>query len=157
MKQLCSYLCACGKEIEAKTYLENNLRDLLSAQIDNEGKQVLEMDRVQNRNYSNFNLSILVNLCIMSASLGVNVWNYEDGEGRGSIKKAMKYLCYYYNHPEEWTFSDETSNNPAITRKWLQAGVEIYDDELLSITMNDINPYTSLSIPDYTSLPSRLY
>jgi hypothetical protein len=157
MKQLCSYLYACGKEIEARTYLENNLRDLLSVQIDSTGNQILEMDRTINSNYSNFNLAMLVNLCIMSTSLGVDVWNYEDSEGGGSIKKAMKYLCYYYNHPEEWTFSDETSNNPAITRKWLQAGVEIYDDELLSSTMNGINPYTSLSMPDYISLPPRLY
>ena len=154
MKQLCSYLCVCGKQDEAKIYLENNLRNLLSAQIDDEGKQVLEMDRVQNRNYSNFNLSMLINLCIISKSLGINVWNYEDGEGKGSIKKAMKYLCYYYNHPEEWTFSDEMSNNPAITRKWLQAGVEIYDDELLSSTMSLITPYTPLSMPDYVCLPS---
>jgi hypothetical protein len=157
MKQLCSYLCACGKEIEARAYLKNNLRELLSVQIDSTGNQILEMDRAINRNYSNFNLGMLVNLCIMSASLGVDVWNYENSEGRGSIKKAMRYLCYYYNHPEEWTFSDETSNNPAVTRKWLQAGVEIYDDELLSSTMNNINPYTPLSMPDYLSLPSRLY
>jgi hypothetical protein len=157
MKQLCSYLCACGKEVEAKNYLESNLRNLLSAQIDNEGKQVLEMDRVHNKHYGNFNLGILVNLCIISNSLGVNVWDYEDSEGRGSIKKAMKYLCYYYNHPEEWTFSDETSNNPAVTRRWLQAGVEVYDDELLSNTMGLINPYTSLAMTDYISLPSRVY
>lgn len=157
MKQLCSYLCACGKEVEARTYLENNLRDLLSAQIDSDGKQVLEMNRVHNKHYGNFNLGILVNLCIISNSLGFNVWHYEDGEGKGSIKKAMKYLSYYYNHPEEWTFSDEKSSNPAVTRRWLQAGVEIYDDKLLYDTMSIITPYTSESMTDYISLPSRLY
>jgi hypothetical protein len=157
MKQLCSYLCACGKEVEAKTYLENNLRNLLSTQIDNEGKQVLEMDRVHNKHYSNFNLGILVNLCIISNSLGFNVWDHEDSEGKGSVKKAMKYLSYYYNHPEEWTFSDEKSNNPAVTRRWLQAGVEVYDDKLLYDTMSIIAPYTPESMTDYISLPSRLY
>lgn len=157
MKQLCSYLCACGKEVEAKNYLESNLRNFLSAQIDAEGKQVLEMDRVHNKHYSNFNLAILVSLCIMSNSLGVNVWGYEDSEGKGSIKKAMKYLCHYHLHPEEWAFSDETSNNPAVTRRWLQAGVEIYDDKLLYDTMSIITPYTSESMNDYISLPARLY
>jgi hypothetical protein len=92
MKQLCSYLCFCGKQDEAKIYLENNLRNLLSAQIDIDGKQVLEMDRVQNRHYSNFNLTLLVNLATIAKSLGVDVWNYEDSECKGSIRKAMKYL-----------------------------------------------------------------
>jgi hypothetical protein len=154
VKQLCSYLCACGKEVEARTYLENNVRALLSAQIDSDGKQVLEMDRVKNRHYSNFNLGMLVELATMSNSLGINIWNYEDTDGRGSIKKAMKYLCYYYLHPEEWTTSGETANNPAMTRKWLQGGVEMYDDQVLIDVYQQVKIYNFTSIPDYITLPS---
>jgi len=153
MKQLCSYLCACGKEVEAKTYLENNLTALLSAQIDNDGKQVLEMDRVKNRHYSNFNLTLLVNLATIANSLGINVWNYEDSEGKGSIKKAMKYLAYYYLHPTEWTTSDET-NNSAMTRSWLQAGVELYDDQILQDVFREVKIYNFTSVPDYITLPN---
>jgi hypothetical protein len=154
MKQLCSYLCACGKEIEAKTYLENNLKDLLSAQIDNEGKQVLEINRVKNRHYSNFNLTLLVNLAIIANSLGINVWNYEDSEGKGSIKKAMKYLAYYYLHPTEWTTSDE-ANNSAMTRSWLQFGVELYDDQILFDVFKEVKIYNFINITDYICLPTR--
>jgi hypothetical protein len=153
MKQLCSYLCACGKEVEARTYLESNLTSLLSAQIDVDGKQVLEMNRVKNRHYSNFNLILLVNLATIANSLGINVWNYEDSEGKGSIKKAMKYLAYYYANPAEWTTSDET-NNSAMTRSWLQAGVELYDDQILQDVFREVKIYNFTSVPDYISLPN---
>ncbi len=153
MKQLCSYLCACGKEVEARTYLEHNLRALLSAQIDSDGKQVLEMDRVKNRHYSNFNLTLLVNLSTIANSLGINVWNYEDETGRGSIKKAMKYLAYYYLHPAEWTTSDE-QNNSAMTRSWLQAGVELYNDQILQDVFKEVKIYNFTSVPDYIALPN---
>jgi len=153
MKQLCSYLCACGKQDEAKTYLENNLTALLSTQIDSDGKQILEMNRVQNRHYSNFNLTLLVNLATIANSLGINVWNYEDSEGKGSIKKAMKYLAYYYLHPSEWTTSDE-ANSSAMTRSWLQAGVELYDDQILQDVFREVKIYNFTSVPDYITLPN---
>jgi len=89
----------------------------------------------------------------MSNSLGINIWNYEDTDGRGSIKKAMKYLCYYYLHPEEWKTSEETANNPAMTRKWLQAGVELYDDKILQDVFREVKIYNFTSVPDYISLP----
>jgi hypothetical protein len=154
VKQLCSYLCFCGKQDEAKAYLEENLKDLLSAQIDGDGKQVLEMERVKNKHYSNFNLTLLVDLATISNSLGVNVWDYEDAEGKGSIKKAMKYMCHYHLHPEEWTASDENSSNPAAVRKWLQAGSEIYDDQILSETMRQVAPYTPVHMQSYVFVPS---
>lgn len=153
MKQLCSYLCACGKEVEARTYLENNLTALLSSQIDNDGKQVLEMNRVKNRHYSNFNLTLLVNLATIANSLGINVWNYEDETGKGSIKKAMKYLAHYYLHPSEWTTSDE-ANNSAMTRSWLQFGVELYDDQILQDVFREVKIYNFTSVTDYINLPN---
>jgi hypothetical protein len=152
VKQLCCYLCSCGKEVEARTYLENNLTALLSAQIDTDGKQVLEMNRVKNRHYSNFNLTLLVNLATIANSLGINVWNYEDSEGKGSIKKAMRYLAYYYLNPTEWTTSNE-QNNSAMTRAWLQAGVELYDDQILQNVFREVKIYNFTSVPDYITLP----
>ena len=153
IKQLCCYLCACGKQDEAKIYLENNLRNLLSAQIDIDGKQVLEMDRVQNRHYSNFNLILLVNLATIAKSLDVDIWNYQDENGKGSIRKAMNYLCNFYLHPEEWTFSNET-NNSAMTRSWLQIGIELYDDQILQDVFKEVKIYNFTSVPDYIALPN---
>jgi len=154
VKQLCSYLCACGKQDEAKNYLENNLRALLSAQIDSDGKQVLEMDRVQNRHYGNFNLILLVNLATISKSLGVDIWDYQDENGKGSIRKAMNYLCNFYLNPEQWTTSNE-QNNSAMTRSWLQFGVELYDDQILQDVFKEVKIYNFTNVQDYICLPTR--
>jgi len=125
----------------------------LSAQIDIDGKQVLEMDRVQNRHYSNFNLILLVNLATIAKSLDVDIWNYQDENGKGSIRKAMNYLCNFYLHPEEWTFSNET-NNSAMTRSWLQIGIELYDDQILQDVFKEVKIYNFTSVPDYIALPN---
>jgi hypothetical protein len=153
-------LCFCGKKEEAKNYLENNIRDLLSAQIDSEGKQVLEMQRVKNRHYINFNITMLNRLAKISKSLGIDIWNYEDENGRGSIKKAMKYMCHFYLNPEEWNTSDEINdiNMLVSTRLWLKDGVKLYDDLILHQTyelvkMNVGNNDNVIIIPDYISLP----
>jgi hypothetical protein len=153
MRQLCSYLCASGKMDEAKEYLENNVRDVLSAQIDADGKQILELNRAQPKHYSNFNLTLLVGLATMSNSLGINIWNYEDTNGKGNIRKAMNYLCHCYLNPEEWTFSNE-QNNPAMTRSWLQAGVTLYSDPILEEVFKLVKIYNFISVQDHISLPN---
>jgi hypothetical protein len=160
VSQLCSYLCFCGKKEEAKNYLENNIKNLLSAQIDSEGKQVLEMQRVKNRHYCNFNITMLSRLAKISKSLGINIWNYEDENGRGSIKKAMKYMCHFYLNPEEWNTSDEINDVTMLvsTRLWLKDGVELYDDLILHQTYELVKMNVSnnnvIIIPNFISLPS---
>jgi len=154
VNQLCSYLYFCGKQSEAKSYLENNVRDLLSAQIDSEGKQPLEMDRVKSRHYSSFNLTLLVRMAKISNSLGVNVWNYEDENGRGSIRKAMKYLCQCYENPQEWTASNE-ENDPSITKHFLRDGVILYDDSIIHDVYKKVDLYDRHThLHEYLCLPS---
>lgn len=154
ISQLCSYLYYCGKQSEAKAYLENNVRNLLSAQIDSEGKQPLEMDRAKSRHYSSFNLTLLIRLAKISNSLGVNVWNYEDENGRGSIRKAMKYLCECYANPQKWTASDE-ENDPIITRHFLNDGVILYSNNIIHEIYEKVKiDERNRNLHDYLCLPN---
>jgi hypothetical protein len=146
-------LTFCGKESEAKAYLEANLKGLLSAQIDDEGKQMLEMSRVKSKHYGNFNLVLLVRLAKISKSLGVDVWNYQDDEGRGSIRKAMNYMADCYVDPGKWTFSDE-ENDPIITRSWIKDGVVLYDDPVLIDVHDKVRVRNFTNVPDFVSLPN---
>jgi hypothetical protein len=154
MKQLCSYLCFCGKTQEAVTYLENNIGALLSAQIDVDGRQVLEMERTRSRHYSDFNLQLLVELAAISNSLGVDMWNYKDENGRGSIQQAMRFMCYYYQNPTQWNTSTE-ERNASMTRTWLQYGVEVYkEDQQLADVYNIVSFRNFIWVPDYICLPN---
>lgn len=154
VKQLCSYLCFCGKIQEAKNYLEDNVRNMLSAQIDVDGRQVLEMDRTRSRHYSDFNLQLLVELAAISNSLGVNIWNYKDENGRGSIQQAMRFMCYYYQNPTKWNMSTE-EKSAAMTRTWLQVGVKVYKEDQQLADVNNIVSFPNfIWVPDYICLPS---
>jgi hypothetical protein len=138
INQLASYLVFCGKEAEAKTYLENTVWNLLSSQINSEGEQVLEMQRATPRHYSNFNLTLLMTLGKICNSLGINIWNYEDANGCGNIKKAMLYVV----DPGNWGNSNEV-DSPIMKRSWLKDGVSLYDDPSLS------SAYDSIKVPNF--------
>lgn len=138
VNQLASYLVFCDKEVEAKSYLENTVWNLLSSQINDEGEQILEMERSTPRHYSNFNLILLMTLGKICHSLGINIWNYEDANGCGNIKKAMLYVV----DPGNWGNSNE-SDNPIMKRLWLKDGISLYNDPALS------SVYDSVKVPNF--------
>lgn len=153
VNQLCSYLCFCGKSNEARTYLENNVYSLLSAQINSEGNQILEMDRAINKHYSNFNLTLLFTLAKICKSLGLDIYNYMDNNGQGSMQKAAHYLSYYYLNPSEWSWSSE-ANDPVSTKAWVKDAVVVYDDVLLQQVYDQVKHYDSKNILHTVSLPN---
>jgi hypothetical protein len=149
MNQLASYLVFCGKESEAKAYLEANVGNLLSAQINSEGEQVLEMERAIPRHYSNFNLILLMRLVKICNSLGIDIKNYEDSKGCGSIKKAMLYMV----DPGNWGNSNEP-NDPIMTRLWIRDGISLYNDPVLSSSYDSIKISNFFDVMDYACSPS---
>lgn len=154
INQLCSYLFFCGKSDEAKNYLDANLKNLLVTQIDNNGKQELEMNRSKNKHYSNFNLVLLMRLAKISKSLGIDVWNYQDENGRGSIRKAMNYLAYYHLNPKEWPASAEDNETTSTTRSWIKDGVALYKDDVLIKVYEQTKVHNFINVTDFISLPN---
>ena len=140
MLQLASYLYAAGKQEEAKSYLKANVKEVLSRQIASDGSQPLEMERVTKLQYCNFNLILLCNLAKICSNLGVDIWDYSDSQGCGSIKNAMIYMCDMYMNPDKWTFTDE-KNNSSITRGWLENGVSLYNDQILHDAYKQVKIY----------------
>ena len=154
--QLAAYLCGAGRSAEAVTYLNNNVPNILYNQINEEGLQVLEMDRVANRHYSNFNLFLLCELAKISQSLNIDIWNYVDEGGRGSIKNAMKYMCGFANDTVAWPFSEEKYNS-AMTRKFLESGAMVYDDYLIINTYKPIKMIDTYAfLEEYLTIPSNI-
>lgn len=153
MCQLAAYLCGSGNEEEAKNYLESNVKQVLSKQITSDGQQVLEMERVPKMQYCNYNLVLLCALAKICYSLGINIWDYEDDQGCGSIRKAMIYMSSMYLNPEKWTFTKEY-NNSAMTRTWLVNGVSIYDDQILHDAYNQVKAY-NFNVFEHTYIPDR--
>jgi hypothetical protein len=149
-KQLISYLCLAGRVEEAKEYISNNVKELLSKQINSDGLQVQELDRNRNRHYCNYNLALLCDLAKMCCNLGYNIWNYEDENGCGSIRKAMLHTANLYE--KDWEYSDEKSSDPT-TRGWLYSGVYVYDDPLFLNLFQKVKLNKNY-LPEYISRPT---
>ena len=145
MTQLMSYLCAAGREQEAVAYMSSNVKDVLGRQIDPDGQQPLELDRVAKKHYCTFNLSLLCNLAKVCSSLGMDIWDYSDEQGRGSIRQAMRYMSEIYIDPSKWTLTSE-GNNSATTRAWLESGCSVYGDQVMQEAFKSVKIHNFLNV-----------
>ena len=154
--QRVAYLCAAGERDNAIAYLNSRVPALLDAQIDAEGKQALEMSRVTNRRYCEFNLTLLCRLATMASNLGVDLWNHVGDNGVGSIKTAMLYMAQFVTPDAVWPFSPETLNS-ASSREWLRYGIAMYDDPTLLSAYAMVRMYGITSLPNYITTPPGQY
>lgn len=150
IKQLIAYLYLAGRVDEAKEYISNNVKELLIKQINSDGLQVQELDRNRSRHYCNYNLALLCDLAKICYNLGYNIWNYEDEDGCGSIRKAMLHTANLYE--KDWNYSDEKSSDPT-TRGWLYSGVCVYDDILLLNLLQKVKLNKNY-LPEYITRPT---
>jgi hypothetical protein len=150
-KQLISYLCLAGRTQEAKEYISNNIKELLSNQINSTGLQFREIDRVKNRHYCDYNLSLLCELAKICYNLNYDIWNYQDDNGCGSIKKAMLFMASFYEN--DWEYSDEKNTNDPMTRGWLYSGVYVYEDPIFLNLFKKIK-LNKEYLPEYISRPT---
>jgi hypothetical protein len=150
LKQLIAYLCLAGRVDEAKEYISNNIKELLIKQIDSNGLQVQELNRVKSRHYCDYNLALLCDLAKICFNLGYNIWNHEDKNGCGSIRKAMLHAANLYE--KDWEYSDERASDP-MTRGWLYSGVYVYDDPLLLNLFEKVKINKNY-LPEYISRPT---
>lgn len=103
--------------------------------IDADGHMPEEVRREANGIwYTYFSLAPLTASCwIVYNTTGENLFTLQEGDK--SIKKALDYLLYYHQHPQEWTwFKNPNTGNPAAaTGFWpanlFEAMQGIYKDE----------------------------
>ncbi len=79
----------------------------ISAQVQPDGSQPLELERTKSWHYSLMNMGILVNLALLGERVDLDLWNYVDGEGRG-IRTAIDFLLPYSLNEKEWRWKQIT-------------------------------------------------
>jgi Alginate lyase len=88
--------------------LAHNLALEDKARIDNQikpdGRQPLEIARVDGLGYCVFNVEAQLGVAKLSSSLGVDLWHYTSPNG-GSIPKALAFLKAYNDDPSKWKTS----------------------------------------------------
>ncbi|MCX6136440.1 MAG: alginate lyase family protein [Ignavibacteriales bacterium] len=93
-----------GKEDVAKKILEEAKRKRIGLQIEQDGKQPLELARTKSWGYSNYNLKALLHLALLGDHVGVNLWNYQSATG-GSIRRAIEFLLPFVKNPRQWHYT----------------------------------------------------
>jgi hypothetical protein len=124
--QLICYLYGSGDTELSKDILQTNIYKILSTQIDEHGNQINEITREYPIHYCNFNLDIITKLMIVSQNLGIDISNYEDKSGRGSILKAMIKAAELINNTN--ILSEINNNQYAIS--WINIASNIYKENL---------------------------
>ena len=78
----------------------------LMIQIDEEGKMPAELTRTMSYSYSIFNLTHIVDYCLLQESIG----NHFYKKNCESINKAIIYLQQFIDHQESWQYQEISSD-----------------------------------------------
>jgi hypothetical protein len=102
--QVINFELFTGDNTEANKELEN-VKDLIASQIEPDGTQPLELNRTKSFNYSVFNLQAFFLLTEMGKNSGVDLYNYQTGDGR-SIRKALDFIAPYTDTTKKWPYKE---------------------------------------------------
>lgn len=93
------YALFTGDPILARTTVNEFAKLRLFPQIEPDGRQPRELERTNGLSYSNYNLSLIMDMCAIGHTLGIDVYNSVSTDGR-CIAKALKYLASFIGKPQ---------------------------------------------------------
>ena len=125
--QTATFALFLGKTSLAKNILETATQKRIAFQIEPDGRQPLELERTKAWSYSIGNLDGLMQLARLGESVGVDLWNFQTGDGR-SIRKALEYL-YPFGAGEKWKYQQLGEWQPQLLLPLMQRAAEHYKDE----------------------------
>jgi len=96
--QATRYAIFVGKEDIARKYCNEFSPRRLFTQIEPDGSQPLELARTTALGYSTFNLTHILDMCLLAKSLNIDLYHSKSSDGR-SISKALEFLTQYVGKP----------------------------------------------------------
>ncbi len=97
-----------GQDAFVDEVLRGRLTQTLEDHIEPDGAQPRELKRTKPFSYSVFNLMAWSRLAMIAETRGIDLWNHQSPDGRGSIRTAFEYLLPYARGEEEMT--DDPAN-----------------------------------------------
>lgn len=83
-------------------YVVGHYRQLTPNQIDAGGVLVKEIGRTKSLDYATYAANAIIQVAEIARHHGVDLYNYQAADGRGSIHKAMRWLAPYVKTPSTW-------------------------------------------------------
>ncbi len=118
-----------GKYDAAKKIMEEAKEKRIKVQIEDDGKQPLELARTKSWNYSCMNLSAFMHLALLAEKVNVDLWNYQASNG-GSIRKALDYLLPFALNFDKWEYKQISKFEKENLIILLSVAKRKYDKEL---------------------------
>lgn len=89
-----------GRDDDARRFAEED-RARIAAQFAEDGSQPKELTRTDSLHYSAFNLEAQLQVAILAAPLGVDLWRFQGPKGSG-LQKGLAFLRPFNDAPEKW-------------------------------------------------------
>ncbi|HEX2950334.1 MAG TPA: alginate lyase family protein [Armatimonadota bacterium] len=101
--QVAGFAFFIGKNDIARDVLTSCTSTRFATQILPDGSQPHELQRTLSFNYSVFNLTAMVNLAVMGARLGPDLWHFHTTDGR-CLQRAFDWLLPFLYGRRPWTY-----------------------------------------------------
>jgi Alginate lyase len=88
----------------AKNLLTDFRDKRIAAQIQPDGRQARELARTRAWDYAIFNLEAMFNAASMAEKLGIDLWNYQSGDG-ASIRRDLDWLVPFAVGESKWSYT----------------------------------------------------
>ena len=125
--QAASYALFSGDRDIAREILEAVPEARIITQIEPDGRQPLELRRTKPYGYCIYNLNAFFELGRLGERLEIDLWNFEDEDGR-SIRNALDWLIEHAVGDGEWEYEGLDEINPARLFPLLRTAAIAYDE-----------------------------
>lgn len=88
----------------SRNYAFAKWKDIISSQMDTDGKMVLELNRETSLSYSLYAVNAMIQTAEIARHYGVDLYNYKLEDGRG-LELALDYHARYVINPSLWQYS----------------------------------------------------
>ena len=136
--QVASYAMFVGRMDLAKQVLETARQKRIAAQIEPDGRQLLELARTKAWSYSNGNLDGLMQLAILAGHVNVDLWNFQTHDGRG-IRRALDFLTPVALGEKKWDYPEiEGGVKPETLFPLMRRAATVYKDKPYQAMMTKV-------------------
>ena len=153
--QVTSFALFLGRKDLAVGTLQTARQKRITAQIEPDGRQLLELARTKAWGYSNGNLDGLMQLAMLGERVGVDLWNFKTADGR-SIRKALDFLVPTALGEQKWQYQELEGVKPETLFPLMRRAADVYHDQQYQLAMAkvpsvDLADRSRLLHPDATT------
>ena len=135
--QVVSFALFAGRRELAVEVLRTAKQKRITAQIEPDGRQPLELARTKAWGYSNGNLDGLMQLATLGERVGVDLWNFQTADGR-SIRKALDFLVPIAIGERKWQYQELDGVKPEMLFPLMRRAAKVYQDKQYQASMSKL-------------------